>query len=107
MDAIGNVEVIASGRLHLGLLQLSRRYSVFNVGFGFAVEQPRWRVSITGLRDQPARCCSGFAEVEQQEAAQELLISLYRTFGGWATVSVVEQIPLHVGFGSKTALLCG
>ena len=92
------VEVITSGRLHLGLLDLSGIGPRVDGGIGLAIEEPSLRVVAHHCSEQRLNCPSELepccVRVVDRLATSKLTEK--------AEISVYSKMRAHVGFGSGT-----
>lgn len=99
------MQVVAPSRLHIGLLDLGYASARAYGGIGFAIAEPRVRVSaIEATSFSIAH--NGFLDARGQ---MDLTIALDRLFRlirkPSAALSIDEAPPRHIGLGSKTATL--
>ena len=97
------LEVTAPARLHFGLLNETGLYGRIDGGLGVAVAQPCWKYR---LQRAPDCRVSGPLALELADSA---LAALHDICGQLSlpplALDVVEAVPAHAGFGSKTSLL--
>ncbi len=94
--------VEAPARLHFGLFQMSDAYARGYMGAGAAVRGPRWRISLEASADH--RDWLEGVPYELQAFTRDVLARLRSTAPvPPVTVEVEQDIPLHVGLGSKTS----
>ena len=94
--------VTAPARLHLGLLNMSGLFDRMDGGVGVSITEPRWQLRVKAADAIRVLGLRG----ELHDAATRALQALCDEFSIPGIYIFVEQdVPAHVGLGSKTSLL--
>jgi beta-ribofuranosylaminobenzene 5'-phosphate synthase len=96
--------VIAPGRVHFGLLQLSADFRNSYGGLGAAIRRPRWTLEVEVT--QPPDELTGLSQ-ELETYTTALLARVRERFDlDPLKVRARTHVPSHIGLGSKTSLGC-
>lgn len=98
-----NVTIIASSRIHIGLLDLGRVTQRTFGGLGFMLEVPAVEVAAQPSSDIALSCPRGMQGATRQYLASRIQRLVAAFPGSGVRIQIKTHIPEHVGLGSKTS----